>query len=488
MARRAVRNGDNAAMQIEGVVTTGIYCRSDCAASPFPEHTRPFPTAAAAEAAGFRPCLRCRPWRLPAPQVGGAPAAVERALMLITEGFLDEGGEPDLARHVGLSGRQLRRDFEEAIGASPDAVARSRRAHFARRLLDETAMSVSDVAFAAGFGSIRQFNRVMRAVFRAAPGELRAKRRRSDLLATDGGLRLRVAYRPPLAVREAIDYLGPRAIPGVEIASGGVYRRTMHSCGHPGVIEVFDHGDGAHLEIVAHLPSFAALIDEVARVRRLFRTDVDMRPAVAALSGDPLLGALVTAAPGLRVLGAWDRFETGVRVVLGQQVSVAAATTLAGRLVQRYGAPLVGLSLPSGLTHLFPAAERLAEASDLADIGLPKARAASLREFARRFADGVLHLEGTPDLEKLTGTLMEIPGIGPWSAQLLAARMYDHPDAFPANDLGLRRAAARLLGRDDFIPATALVELAEQWRPFRSVAAAYLWRSGASSAIGGSSP
>jgi len=370
------------------------------------------------------------------------------------------------------------------VGASPDAVARSRRAHFARRLLDETALPVSSVAFAAGFGSIRQFNRMMRAVFRASPQELRARRRRSDLLATDGGLRLRVAHQPPLAVQCLVDYLGPRAIPGIEVIAAGVYRRTMHSCGYPGVIEVRDHGDGLHLEIVAHLPSFGGLIDEVTRVRRLFSADVDPQPAVTALGDDPLLGPLVRETPGLRLPGAWDRFETGVRVLLGQQVSVTAATTLVGRLVERYG-DLLTLKLPSGLTHLFPAAERLAQANDLAEIGLPKARAASLREFARRYADGALDLEGTADLDELTGTLVEIPGIGPWSAHLLAARVYGHPDAFPASDLGLRRAAGRLLGRDDLPTPAELGALAERWRPYRVTAAAHLWFSGTGGRIEG---
>jgi AraC family transcriptional regulator of adaptative response / DNA-3-methyladenine glycosylase II len=208
---------------------------------------------------------------------------------------------------------------------------------------------------------------------------------------------------------------------------------------------------------------------------------------VAALRDDVLLGPLVRESPGLRLPGAWDRFETGVRVLLGQQVSVTAATTLAGRLVERYGEPLT-LNLPAGLTHLFPAAERLAEARDLAEIGLPKARAGSLREFARQYADGTLNLAGTADLEQLTGRLMELPGIGPWSAHMLAARVYGHADAFPASDLGLRRAVGRLLGRADLLPADELCARAERWRPYRATAAAQLWFAGASGRIEGGRP
>lgn len=269
-------------------------------------------------------------------------------------------------------------------------------------------------------------------------------------------------------------YLAPRAIPGVESVVGGVYRRTTQSCGYPGVIEVRDHGDGEHLEIVAHLASFTALIDEVVRVRRLFGTDVDPAPALRVLSGDSLLGTLATCAPGIRLPGAWDRFETGVRILLGQQISVQAATTLAGRLVERYGEP-IEMSLPPGLTHVFPSPSRLAQADNLADIGIPAARARTVREFAHRFADGNLQLEGTMSLDVLISKLMGIPGVGPWSAHLLAARVFGHPDAFPAGDLGLQRSAARLAGRSGCLGPGELERLSQGWSPFRSAAAAHLW-------------
>ena len=460
-------------MHIEGVVTTGIYCRSDCSASPLPQNTLAFPTAVAAEAAGFRPCLRCRPWRLPFPAVDGAPESVASALVLIAEGYLDEHSIDDLACSVNFSSRQLRRDFLAVVGASPDAVARSRRAHFARRLLDETALPMTDVALASGFRSVRQFNRVMQSIFRGPPHELRERRRRTDLLATDGGIRLRVPYRDPLPFALFLRYLAPRAIPGVESVDGGVYRRTTLSCGCPGVIEVRDYGDGQHLEVTAHLPSFAALIDEVVRVRRLFGTDASTA-ASAELSADPFLGPLVEHSPALRLPGAWDRFETGIRVLLGQQVSVAAATTLAGRLVERFG-ERIEARLPAGLTHVFPSPARIADAEDLAEIGIPASRARTLREFARRFAHGELALEGAASLESMVATLRDIPGVGPWSAHLIAARVFGHPDAFPSGDLGLRRAAATLTGRQSPMSARELDALADRWRPHRATAAAFLW-------------
>jgi len=463
-------------VHIQGVITTGIYCRSDCAARPLAKNIVPFPTAAAAEVAGFRPCLKCRPWRLPPPAVGDASVAVASALVLIGEGALDAHPVDWLAGRVGLSSRQLRRDFDRVVGAPPDAVARSRRAHFARRLLDETDLPMTDVALAAGFRSIRQFNRVMRETFRGTPQELRLRRRRGDLLATDGGIHLRVPFRSPLPFDVILRYLAPRAIPGVEAVSGGIYRRTTISCGHPGVIEVADHGDGHHIEVTAHLPTFASLIDEVARVRRLFTTDWPCEPAESVLGQDPLLSSLVARQPGYRLPGAWDRFETGIRILLGQQVSVAAATTLAGRLVSRYGDE-IALALPEGLHHTFPSAARIAEARDLADIGLPAARARTLQEFALRFADGTLELEGEHDLETIVGTLREIPGVGPWSADLMAGRVYGHPDAFPAGDLGLRRAAAAIAGRDPAMTEARLDALAQGWRPYRATAAAHLWLS-----------
>lgn len=460
-------------MRIEGVVTTGIYCRSDCVAQPRPENTRGYVSTIAAEAAGFRPCLRCRPERLPPRAVDGVPNPVAIALVLVADGFLDHHVEAELAKRALMSVRQLRRLFEAHVGASPDFVARSRRAHFARRLLDETSLPLGEVAFAAGFGSVRQFNRQMQATFRFSPSALRARRRRADVLATDGGLRLRLPYHAPLPAATMLRYLAPRAISGVETVRDGVYRRVIASCGHFGVIEVRDVGDGAHLEVTAHLPTFASLIDDATRVRRLFQLDRDPGRAHTTLAEDEFIGPLVARAPGLRLPAAWDPFETGVRVLLGQQVSVSAASTLAERLVSHYGTPLRS-SLPEGLTHLFPPAERLATAHDLREIGIPARRAAALRAFAAAYAQGELELT-TRSLDEIRGHLEALPGVGPWSAQMIAARAFGHPDAFAASDLGLRRNAARLVGRDDPLSTGELAELAERWRPHRATAAAYIW-------------
>ena len=342
------------------MATTGIYCRPQCSARPHPRNVAPFASPVAAEAAGYRSCLRCRPDRhLPAASPAGVPSAVATALGLISDGFLDRFDEEALADRVGYSTRQLRRLFEQHVGATPAFVGRSRRAHFARRLLDETDLPMPAVAGAAGFGSVRQMNRVVEGIFRFSPGELRRKRRGGDVLAADGGLRLRLPFVEPLDRDAALAHLRPRVTPGVEMVDGEVYRRTLEVCGNPGVVEVDLGGEHAHLEMVAHLPTFDSIIDDVARIRAMFGLDDDVRVAEDHLSADPLLATLVRDRPGLRVIGGWDRFETAVRVIVGQQVSVVGATTITARIVERHGRPLPGTVL--GLTHLFPTPDALVD-------------------------------------------------------------------------------------------------------------------------------
>lgn len=463
---------------VTGVHTTGIYCRPTCSGRPLERNTSQYRSAVAAEAAGFRPCLRCRPDRLPPAMDGDCGSLVGRALTLIAEGELDNASEDALAGRLGLTGRHLRRLFNERVGATPALVARSRRAHFARRLLDETDLPVSQIAFAAGFTSVRQMNRVMADVFRFTPAALRAKRRDADRLVADGGLPLHVPFEGPLAFADALRHKAARAIPGVERVDGGVYRRTVSSCGNPGVIEVSEAGDGRHLRVVTHIPTLLLLIDDVARVRRVFGLD---RPCAAGspLADDPLLAPLVRRRPGLRVPGAWDPFETSVRVILGQQVSVAAATTLAGRLAQEFGTPVAGLGA-MGLSHVFPAAARIAElrVERLRGIGLTAARAESLRSFARAYADEQVRLDAGVTLEALSETLAALPGIGPWTIEMIAMQAIGHSDAFPAGDLGLRRAAAALRGDTAPLDARELAAMSEAWRPHRSLAAMLLWHSG----------
>jgi AraC family transcriptional regulator of adaptative response / DNA-3-methyladenine glycosylase II len=468
------------ARPISGVVTTGIYCRAGCPASPHQHNVTRYASPVAAEAAGFRPCLRCRPDRLPpAYSAEGAPGAVQHALLLIGEGGLDEADEEQLGRRVGLSGRQLRRLFLQHIGATPSFVARSRRAHFARRLLDETDLTVTDIAFAAGFSSVRQMNRVMLDSFRFTPTALRAKRRERDRLVTDGGLPLRAPYEGNFSFETMLAFLGARAVPGMEAIDDTSYRRTISACGHPGVIEVRDAGDGRHLLVLAHLPTFNSLIDDIARVRRIFGLDQPAADAIPSLRKDPMLRGAIAAAPGLRLAGAWDRFETAVRIVVSQQISLRGARTILGRIVETFGTPVPGLR-DLGLSHIFPTAERLARASEekLAGLGMPAARAATIKGLARAYASEALSLEPSSGLDQLVEHLKALPGIGTWTAQCIALRAAGHLDAFPADDLGLRRTAGRLAGRDGPMAAPELLERAEAWRPYRGLAAMHLWAAG----------
>jgi len=458
-------------MQFEAVHTTGIYCRAECPATPHPRNVEAFPNAVAAEAAGFRPCLRCRPDRVPEGLAHIGLASVEHAILLITEGFLDRHTEDELADRVGYSTRQLRRIFQQSVGASPSFVAQSRRAHFARRLLDESDLPVAAISRAAGFSSTRQMNRVVKGTFHFTPTDLRSRRGKFDRLDVDGGLRLRIPYEGEMDWTAIADFLKPRTMPGIEQVSDGRYRRLTTTCGYPGLIEIGDHGDGHHLEIVAHLPTFDSIVDDVARARQLF--GLDDPPAPIELSTNPLLGSIARRRPGLRVPGAWNRFETAVRVLLGQQISVAAATTLAGRLIDRYGESFA--VKPFGLSRQFPSAETLAEAF-IEDIGMPRARAAMITRFAAAVADREVDLFATGPLDEVTGGLEELPGVGPWTSELIALRVMRHPDAFPASDLGIRIAVGRLIGEER--PAAAAVRLvSQQWRPHRALAAQHLWTS-----------
>jgi len=461
-------------MRLRGVVTTGIYCRAGCTARPDPANVRPVANAVTALAQGFRPCLLCRPDQLPDLGLDRPPDEVAHAVRLVAEGFLNDATTEQLARRIGYSTRHLVRLFERHVGASPDFVARACRAHLARRLLDESRLSITQVAFAAGFASIRQMNRVMRDLFGFAPSELRAKGRRGLVLdPLDGGLRLRLPYSGPFDGRRLIDHLAARAIPGVESVDGGVYRRTMNTCGHPGVVDVRDPGDGRHLEATMHLATFGSILEQVERVRNLFGLRRDSTAAERHLGRDALLGPLVRRQPGLRLPGAFDRFETAVRIVVGQQVSVAGASTVTGRLVERFG-KRIEAPLPGGVRYLFPTAAALAEARP-SDLSMPEARTRTIVHLARVVASGELDLSRPAPLERTLATLGDLPGIGPWTAHLIAARVMGEADALPASDLGLRKAAGRLLGRSEPLSEKDLIEVAERWRPYRSTAIAYLW-------------
>jgi len=392
-----------------------------------------------------------------------------RALQLIGQGALDEAGVDELATRLGVGGRHLRRLFDTHVGASPVAIARSRRAHFARRLLDETDLSVAEIAFASGFTSLRQFNRTMLDTFRYPPTGLRERRRRNDRIPGDAGLSVRLVYRPPLDWTTTIRYLAARAIPGVESVDERRYRRTIAWDGKPGVIELVPDAGDSHLVLTTYLPDVGGLIHVVERARRIFDLGADPVAVNEALRRDPALAPLVAARPGLRVPGAWDPYELAVRAVLGQQVSVAAATNLAGKVAAAFGTP-ADWSDPA-LTRVFPRPEVLADA-DLSTIGMPARRAEAVRALAGAVAANELALDGAQGLDALVAQLCALPGIGPWTAHYIAMRACGEPDAFPAGDLGLRKAAGNGSGPLD---EASLEARSKAWRPWRAYAAMHLW-------------
>jgi AraC family transcriptional regulator, regulatory protein of adaptative response / DNA-3-methyladenine glycosylase II len=442
-----------------GVTSTGIYCRPVCPArTPARRNVRFYTDAAAAEAAGFRACKRCRPEASPGSARWDFQGdLVRRALRLIEDGIVDEIGVRGLAKRLAVTERHLHRLFVAELGAPPLAVARSRRLRLARRMLRETAMPVTDIAFAAGFGSVRQFNATMRETYGQAPSELRGV----APAAQGAPLELRLSLRRPYQAAELMAFLADRAIPGVEEVTAGRYART------PG-IELIPRDD--HVLLRADIPELRGAARLVARCRRLFDLDADPHAVDEALGADPLLAPLVKARPGLRVPGSYDGFELAVRAVLGQQVSVAGARTLAGRLVARAGTPL---AQPMGsLTMLFPTARQVAEA-DLTGLGLTGGRQRTLHALAAAVAAGEIDLDGGADPAETTGRLQELPGIGPWTAAYIAMRALGDPDAFPTGDLGLRRAIERLApGEPDLLDKHA-----ERWRPWRAYAAMHLWAS-----------
>ena len=387
----------------------------------------------------------------------------------MVDGDLRSDSEAALAARVGISARHLSRLFQEHLGVTPLQLARSSRAHFARRLLDDTDLSITEIAFASGFGSLRQFNRTLSAIFRAPPRELRGRRRVADRLVADGGLALRLTFTGPLDWDAMLGYLSARAINGVEHVEDGVYRRTIVVDGDPGAIEVA-MGGADHLRLTAHLPHWGGLIHVVHQARRIFNLDFEVDRANDLLGRDPLLGGRIEALPGLRVPGAWDPFEVGVRAIVGQQVTVAGAGTIIGRVVARHGARVAGLG-QLGLTHTFPPAEVLVDA-DLTGIGLTGARIAAIHNFAGAVAASTIALDRSRPLDEQVQSLVAVPGIGPWTANYLTLRMGE-ADAFPSTDLGLRRGVASLNG--SLATTGDLGEVAERWRPWRAHAAIHLW-------------
>jgi AraC family transcriptional regulator, regulatory protein of adaptative response / DNA-3-methyladenine glycosylase II len=437
------------------VVTTGIYCRPGCGARPLAENVRTFGHAAAAEAAGFRACHRCRPYRVAGPIACGAPELVCHVLQLIIGGALDNGGtEQDLATRVGMSARHVRRLFVSHLGATPDQLARSRRAHFARRLLDDTDLTVIDVAFASGFGSLRQFNRAMQDVFGAPPTDLRNRRRRADRLAADGGLELRLPVPAGYDWNAMRRFLAARAVPGVEAVTGVTYRRTISVAGAPGLVEISPGGPG-YLLLRVHLPYWEGLIHLVGRVGQLLGADLDFGAGVTALRADPVLGPLIRRRPGITVPGAWTAFEVGVWAILSRGDRLWVTRSLRA-LVTSLGTPVPGL--PGGLSHVFPAPEVVSPAR-LAAAGLPEADAAAITALA-----GAIMAAGPgQDLP---------PGLDRDVREYLAFRL-GRRNAFPIADASLGAALADL-----GLPTARADAGRESWRPWLALAAAHLMAHG----------
>ncbi|HTZ58355.1 MAG TPA: AlkA N-terminal domain-containing protein [Acidobacteriaceae bacterium] len=463
-----------------GVTSTGIYCRPVCPArTPGFVNCRFFASAAAAQEAGFRPCLRCRPESAPdLASWRGTSNTVSRALALINDGALDGDGAgvERLADRLGVGDRQLRRLFLQHLGASPIAVAQTRRVLFAKQLIHETRMPMSEIALAAGFGSVRRFNETFQGLFHRPPSALRKKTSACPAQA-EAGVTLRLRYRPPYDWDSMLQYLQARAIPGVELIENGIYRRTVEIDGCVGSIMVTHLPQRESLSATIRFPEVQSLPAIVTRVRRVFDLGADIETIDAHLSLDPLLAPLVAQRPGLRAPGGWDGFELAVRAVLGQQISVSAARRLAGELVA-----LNGRSVPEGnrahpsLTHVFPSAKRLVQQKTL-QLGMPAARLASLRALAEAAAADPHLFSQFGTIEEAIVRLRTIPGVGEWTAQYIALRALREMDAFPATDIALLRGTAMV---DGVRPSPAsLLRRSEIWRPWRAYAAQHLWAANA---------
>ena len=471
---RAVKSRDR---RFDGVFytavrTTGIYCRPSCPARTPAFHNVTFhPTAAAAQAAGYRACKRCLPDATPgSPDWDVAADAAGRAMRLIADGVVDREGVDGLAHRIGYTPRHLSRLLTQELGAGPLALARAKRAQTARVLLETTDLGAADVAFAAGFSSVRQFNDTIREVYAATPTRLRGGRGRGG----GGALQLRLAVRTPFAGEALLGFLALRAVPGVEAVTGTAYARTLRLPHGTGTVELdlTDHTEGgvtAFVPATFRLDDLRDLAAAVERARRLLDADCDPVAIGDAFTGDPVLGPLVRAMPGLRVPGHVDGDELAVRAVLGQQVAVAAARTTAGRLTEQYGEPLARPH--DGLTHLFPTAAALA-AADPETLPMPRSRGRALVALCRALADGEVRLDRGADRDDVRRRLLDIAGIGPWTADYIALRALGHPDVFLPTDIGIRDALRRL----DRDPASA-GELAEAWRPWRSYAQLHLWQT-----------
>jgi AraC family transcriptional regulator of adaptative response / DNA-3-methyladenine glycosylase II len=448
------------------VVTTGIYCRPSCpAVPPKPKNISFHPTAASAQAAGFRACKRCRPDASPgSPEWDQRSDLVARAVRLIADGVVDREGVPGLSTRLGYSRRQLERLLHAELGAGPLGLARAQRAQTARLLVETTGLPLADVALAAGFGSVRQFNDTVREVFATTPGDLRL-RARLQLPPARGTVTVRLPFRQPLWPDNLFGHLVATAVPGVEEWRDGAYRRTLRLPHGTGVVALSPHPD--HVRCTLQLQDLRDLGVAIARCRRLLDLDADPVAVDALLAEDPALAPLVAKAPGRRVPRTVDEQELALRAVLGQQVSTAAARTHAARLVTALGEPVEDATL----THLFPTAEALADCGE--HLAMPQARRDTVLRLARALADGTVDLDPGADRTAARAQLSALKGIGPWTVETVAMRALGDPDAFLPTDLGVASLAATLglSGKD-------LISHAERWRPWRAYAVQHLWALG----------
>ncbi len=461
------------------VLTTKIYCRPICPARiPYLENCLFVPSAAAAHEAGFRPCLRCRPEI--APNLWGrmesSSIVFHQALKAIASGALDDAGVAELADRLEISDRHLRRLFRDHLGASPVTVAQTRRILFAKQLIDETTLSMTDVAMAAGFASIRRFNDAMQKTYQKPPRDLRRLQVMTEI-SKSPKIALKLPFSPPYEWHTLVRFLAGRAMPGIEVVTTDFYQRTIALEQCHGVIEVYPVPGENYLLANIQFPKVDALAQIVERLRRIFDLSADTTIISAHLATDPYLTSVVEALPGLRIPGAWDGFELAVRAILGQQISVAAATTLASRLVAAYGEPLVAGDISWAapeLRYVFPRPERLIGA-DLTKLGITKARSHAITSLAETIAENPNTLAGFQTLEDAVKQLCKLPGIGEWTAHYIAMRSLREPDAFPSGDLALLRAMTK---HDPLMTKARLAQRAENWRPWRAYAAMYLWSAG----------
>ena len=447
------------------VTSTHIYCRPSCPAqTPMRKNVRFYPSAAAAQLAGFRACKRCRPDASPgSPEWNSRADVAARAMRLIGDGLVDREGVNGLASQLGYSVRQLERVLQHEIGAGPIAIARAQRAQTARILIETTGLAMTDVAFAAGFSSVRQFNDTVQAVYASSPTMLRSRAKGPRAVEASTAIVLRLPFRQPLCPDNLFGHLAATAVPGVEEVVGTTYRRTLRLAHGPGVVELTPTPD--YISCRAVLSDMRDLTTTIARSRWLLDLDADPVAIDRHLSDDRLLAPLVMKSPGRRVPRCVDGAEMALRAVLGQQVSTAAAQTHAGRLVARHGDPV---SDPGGgLTHLWPLPDALRDA----DLAVPTKRRETFAALVDALCDD-LTLGAGSDRDASMAALSNIAGIGPWTRQVIAMRALGDPDAFPESDLGVRHGA-ELLGLAS-TPA-ALVERSQQWRPWRAYAVQYLW-------------